>query len=145
MSRFFHGGMSDSDTSSEEEEELYSEEESEEEEAEESGEEDSEEEEESEEESDSDDDDKPNRFRFGAGAADSDDSDDEGRRVVKSAKDKRIEEIESSIKLIENAQKINDWVSISAGTFFGSLFWMAGLTFHGDDACFLCLAICGAG
>ena len=37
---------------------------------------------------------------------------DEGK-VLKSAKDKRFDELEATIRLIENAQKINDWAVIS--------------------------------
>lgn len=112
MSRFFHGGLSDSESSSDEEE-LYSgsEEESQEEE---SSAEESEAEEAGEEES-SDEEGGGNKFLAGAQSDDSDD--DEGKRTVKSAKDKRAEEIEGIIKLIENAKKINDWVVISAGEF----------------------------
>ncbi|RQM06431.1 hypothetical protein DH86_00002274 [Scytalidium sp. 3C] len=45
---------------------------------------------------------------------DSDESSDEDRaKVVKSAKDKRLEELEATVKAIENGQKINDWGSIS--------------------------------
>lgn len=36
-------------------------------------------------------------------------------KVVKSAKNKRLEELEGIIKLIDNAIKINDWSSISTG------------------------------
>lgn len=50
-------------------------------------------------------------FLRGAAAEDSD-SDDE-RKVVKSAKDKRLDEMEATVKIIENASKINDWVAIS--------------------------------
>jgi translation initiation factor 3 subunit C len=49
---------------------------------------------------------------FMKGASDSD-SEDEVKRVVKSAKDKRIEELEASYKTIENALKINDWAAVS--------------------------------
>lgn len=118
-SRFFHGGDSDSDSSSSDEEELYEREEVAS--AEES------EEEEDEDESDSDDSDSDedvqgtgaSRFlKPTGGAADSDDSDeDEGERVVKSAKDKRLEEVEQTIGKIDNAQKNQDWSIISAGTF----------------------------
>lgn len=55
------------------------------------------------------------------GAASSDeesDSDDDERKVVKSAKDKRLDEVEATIKNIDNAAKINDWVTISNGTYF---------------------------
>ncbi|KAK2681700.1 hypothetical protein RAB80_003493 [Fusarium oxysporum f. sp. vasinfectum] len=49
-------------------------------------------------------------------SSDSEDSDDEVRAKVKSAKDKRLDELESSIKQIENGQKNGDWTLISAGT-----------------------------
>ncbi|KAL4073999.1 eukaryotic translation initiation factor 3 subunit 8 N-terminus-domain-containing protein, partial [Scleroderma yunnanense] len=47
-------------------------------------------------------------------------SDDEGsededtKRVVKSSKDKRLDEIEATGKTMDNALKINDWIAISA-------------------------------
>lgn len=120
MSRFFHGGDSDSESSSSEEEELYvrgqddsEPEDSEEEDAEEDGEDDD---------SDSSSDDGiagtgASRFLKPTGAGDdSDDSDeDDGERVVKSAKDKRLGEIEGTISKIENAQKNQDWSIISSG------------------------------
>lgn len=116
-SRFFHGGDSDSESSSSDEEELY---EREVEESEESEEEDEEDEESDEDESDSDEDVRgvgASRFlKPTGGAADSDDSDEEeGERVVKSAKDKRLEEVEQTIGKIDNAQKNQDWSIISAG------------------------------
>ena len=117
-SRFFHGGDSDSESSSSDEEELYDDrEEKSEEESEEA---DEEEEEESEEESSEDEGRGMGASRFlkpsGPGADESDESEDEDReRVVKSAKDKRFEELEGTIKLIENAEKINDWAVISTG------------------------------
>lgn len=46
----------------------------------------------------------------------SDESEDEEKvTIVKSAKDKRFEELEAVVKLIENAVRINDWSSISTG------------------------------
>lgn len=115
MSRFFHGGLSDSDTSSSDED-LYSEEE--ESEAEEGSSEESGSEDESQAAEDSEDDEGGSRFlKGGRGVSDDESDEDEGKRVVKSAKDKRFEEIEASIKLIENGQKINDWVVISAGSY----------------------------
>jgi translation initiation factor 3 subunit C len=46
----------------------------------------------------------------------SDDSDeDDVKRVIKSAKDKRLDEMEATGKSIENALKINDWVAILNG------------------------------
>jgi len=74
-------------------------------------------EEESEEESDSSDDD---AGKGGAGyflkdaSSESEDSDDDKRSAVKSAKDKRAEELDASIKQIENGQKNGDWTLISA-------------------------------
>ena len=115
-SRFFHTGDSESSTSDEDEEDLYSDQE-------EQPEEDSDDENEDGEGSDKDedesssDDEKKGASRFlRAGDSDSDDSDDEEReKVVKSAKDKRFDELEKTIDLIKNAEKINDWVVISAG------------------------------
>ncbi|KAG6333562.1 hypothetical protein ID866_5524 [Astraeus odoratus] len=40
--------------------------------------------------------------------------DDDIKRVVKSSKDKRLDEIEATGKIMDNALKINDWVVISA-------------------------------
>lgn len=118
-SRFFHGGDSDSESSSSEEEELYTDhgEQTE------DSEEESEEEDESEEESSEDEGEGLGAKRFlkpsGPGGDESDESEDEDReRVVKSAKDKRLEELEGTIKLIENATKINDWAVISTGLLF---------------------------
>ena len=111
MSRFFHGGLSDSESSSSDEEELYSEEES--------GEEESSEDEKSAGEDESEDDsDEEGGSRFLRGAEGDDSDEEDGKRTVKSAKDKRQEEIEGMIKSIENAEKINDWVTISAGWLF---------------------------
>ncbi|KAF9104265.1 Translation initiation factor 3 subunit c [Mortierella sp. GBA35] len=53
------------------------------------------------------------RGRFFEGALDSDDdSDDDTVRVVRSAKDKRFDEIEQAVLAMNNGQKINDWVSV---------------------------------
>ncbi|RAH51065.1 translation initiation factor eIF3 core subunit c [Aspergillus brunneoviolaceus CBS 621.78] len=112
MSRFFYGGGSDSESSSSDEEELYSDREEEEQSEEES----SEEEEDSEDESSSEDEGagKTGASRFMRNVSDSEESEDEEKvTVVKSAKDKRLEELEGTIKLIENAEKINDWAVIS--------------------------------
>nr|KMM69321.1 eukaryotic translation initiation factor 3 subunit C [Coccidioides posadasii RMSCC 3488] len=110
-SRFFHGG-SDSESSSSDEEELYSD--RDEEEVSDEEEETTSEEESSEEESD-DEAGLTGAKQYLRGAADLDESDEEEDRVtiVKSAKDKRLEELEGTMKLIENAEKINDWAVIS--------------------------------
>ena len=116
-SRFFHGGDSDSESSSSEEEELYGEQAAE---SEEESEEEDEDEEDSDEESSEDEGRGTGASRFlkpsGGGGDDSDESEDEDReKVVKSAKDKRFEELEGTVKAIENAQKIGDWAVISTG------------------------------
>jgi translation initiation factor 3 subunit C len=94
MSRFFYGD-SDSDSASSDEEVL------------------SDEEVESSEEESSDDE-AGGAKRFIKNMSESEESEDEEVvKVVKSAKDKRLGELEGTIKLIENAQKINDWAVIS--------------------------------
>jgi translation initiation factor 3 subunit C len=47
--------------------------------------------------------------------SDSEGSDDEVRDKVKSAQVKRLDELETSIKQIENGQKNGDWTLISNG------------------------------
>jgi translation initiation factor 3 subunit C len=121
-SRFFQG--SDSSESESDEQELYNGEESEEEsdkshDSEESSEEESDENAEgSSEGSSSEDEGVTGASRFlkaGGGAASSDEESDEERPTqLRSAKDKRIEEAEAVVKLIENAIKINDWHTISS-------------------------------
>ncbi|KAF2145011.1 uncharacterized protein K452DRAFT_316143 [Aplosporella prunicola CBS 121167] len=106
MSRFFAGDSSSE--SSSEEEELYSEEEQSEEES-------SSEEEESEEESSDEDEGGRGASKFLKDISDEEsDEEDTGVTIVKSAKDKRYEELEGTIRLIENAEKINDWAVISS-------------------------------
>ncbi|SPO26097.1 probable translation initiation factor eIF3 [Ustilago trichophora] len=53
--------------------------------------------------------------RFMKGAADSDDSDseEEVKKVVKSAKDKRIDDMQTIVDHIESAKKSSDWTSIN--------------------------------
>ncbi|KAG9239384.1 putative eukaryotic translation initiation factor 3 subunit C [Amylocarpus encephaloides] len=114
-SRFFAGGDSSSESSSEEEEDLHTESEDEQNEEESS----SGEEQDEDEDSDSSDSDGlkgkgARKFLRDESDSDSEDSSDEDRaKVVKSAKDKRLDELEGTIKAIENGQKINDWGSIS--------------------------------
>ncbi|KAJ5708222.1 eukaryotic translation initiation factor 3 subunit EifCc [Penicillium malachiteum] len=118
MSRFFYRGGDDSDSSSEEEEDVYERSEEED-----SDVESSDGSSDSESGSDSDDDKEStggDAFDFLVSDSDSDKSEDEEKvTVVKSAKDKRLEGLENTIRLIENAQKINDWAVIS--TEFDSL------------------------
>lgn len=122
MSRFFRGGEDSSSESSSDEEELYSDKEEQEAKAEESEEEDEEEEEESDAESgDSDSDSDAGKAkgasRFLEGWSESEESDTEQTTKVKSAKDKRHDELEATITTITNAEKINDWNIISNGKF----------------------------
>jgi translation initiation factor 3 subunit C len=116
MSRFFHGSDSSSESSSDEEE-LYGDEEQ----PQAAAAEDSSEEEDSDEEEEDDDDSsssdeggKTGASRFLREASDEEsESDEEKVTVVKSAKDKRFDELEGTIRLIENAEKIGDWNSVN--------------------------------
>ena len=119
MSRFFTAQDSSSESSSSDEEDLYSEEEPDQ-----KSEESSSEEEDNEDESDesSSDDEAEGRsgvskFLRDQASSDGESSDSDTPKVVKSAKGKRLEELEGIIKLIDNAKKINDWSSISTGRF----------------------------
>lgn len=110
-SRFFYGD--DSSESSSEEESLYG---SDAEESEKSEEEESSEEEDEGSDEDSSDEEggKTGANRFLREASDDSESDEEDRvTVVKSAKDKRFDEFEGVVRLIENAEKIQDWSVIS--------------------------------
>lgn len=79
------------------------------------------EEDESEMSSDEEDEAKPKRSRFLKTGSDQESSDEEeGKRVVKSAREKRLEEMEASGKMMDNALKINDWVAISNGVSIAS-------------------------
>ncbi|KAG5519192.1 hypothetical protein PMAC_002280 [Pneumocystis sp. 'macacae'] len=53
-------------------------------------------------------------FQFLKGEDTEDSEEEDTKRVVKSAKDKRTEEFKICARNIENAQKINDWVTISS-------------------------------
>lgn len=112
MSRFFHGSDSSSESSSEEEELYGSDEEQEK-----SEEESSEEEESGDEEEGSSSDEEGGRTgasRFLREQSDESEESDEDRvTIVKSAKDKRFDELEGTIRLIENAEKISDWNAIN--------------------------------
>lgn len=103
MSRFFRAGESDSDDSDD-----YSDEISE-----------TESEDHTDDSEDDSDDDEPQQKRvagrFETGAFSDSDSDDDAVRVVRSAKDKRFEEIEQAVTSMANGQKINDWVSAQNG------------------------------
>lgn len=118
-SRFFHGDSS-SESSSSDEEELYSDKEEEEEASE--AEDSDEDSDEAEDESSSSDDEGGkksgvSKFLRDAESESESDSDEDVAKVVKSAKDKRFEELEGTVKAIENGEKINDWHVISAGRF----------------------------
>ena len=117
MSRFFTAGDSSSESSSEDEEELYSGDEGA---ATKDAAEASSEEEASDEEhegsSSSDEGGKTGPSKFLRDAASSDESeDDEKTTVVKSAKDKRLEELDAVVNTIDNKLKVGDWGRISEG------------------------------
>ncbi|PSN67435.1 eukaryotic translation initiation factor 3 subunit C [Corynespora cassiicola Philippines] len=105
MSRFFAASDSSSEESSEEE--LYSEEEESQDESEEESEEESDEDS-----SDSDEELGANRFLKDVDS-ESESEDEDAGKVVKSAKDKRFQELEATVRQLENAEKINDWAVIS--------------------------------
>lgn len=58
---------------------------------------------------------KKGRFLRSESEDDESEEDEDVKRIVKSSKDKRLEEIEATGKVMDNALKINDWVAISAG------------------------------
>ncbi|KAI3106877.1 hypothetical protein CBS147333_6512 [Penicillium roqueforti] len=109
-SRFFYGSGSDSDSSSDEEEEVYRSG---------SGSEEDSDQDDSDSGSSSDSDEEGEEGRTGASKFLHDDSESEESEeeekvtIVKSAKDKRLEGLESTIRLIDNAEKINDWAVIA--------------------------------
>ena len=117
MSRFFTAQDSSSESSSSDEEELYSEEEPEQKSEEESSEEEDNEDEDEESSSDESAGGKTgvSKFLRDQASSDGESSESDTPKVVKSAKGKRLEELEGIIKLIDNAKKINDWSSISTG------------------------------
>lgn len=103
-SRFFVASDSSSEESSEEEQ-LYSDEEESSEESDEGSEADSDEDDSS--------GDETGAARFLRDVSSESESDEEdGAKVLKSAKDKRFEELEATVRSIENAEKINDWAVI---------------------------------
>ncbi|KAK9451749.1 eukaryotic translation initiation factor 3 subunit 8 N-terminus-domain-containing protein [Limtongia smithiae] len=127
MSRFFAAGSSDSESGSSDEE-LYTESESGEDseqegsESEEGSADEDSEDEGSGEGSESSDDNaggflkssaKGGASRFLRGEESEESEEDESKRVVKSAKDKRLDEIDATIRTIDNGKKINDWSLIS--------------------------------
>jgi len=117
-SRFFAASDSSSDESSEEE--LYSnDEESEQEDSDKDSDDDSDDDDDS---SDSGSETGANRFLKDADS-ESESDDEDVNKVLKSAKDKRFDELEATIRLIENAQKINDWAVISERTSICDMAW----------------------
>lgn len=118
MSRFFRRGGDDSSSdSSSDEEELYSDNE-EQQDFQQGG---SDQEDDSDfpsddsDDSSSDDDGQGFRKFLKDASSDSEDSDDEARAKVRSAKTKFTDELEGSIKQIENGEKNGDWTLISTG------------------------------
>ncbi|KAH7139358.1 eukaryotic translation initiation factor 3 subunit C [Dendryphion nanum] len=110
MSRFFTGSNSDTSSDESSEEELYSDQEESQDEG---------SDKDSDEESDDDDDSSSSGSETGANrflrdASDSEESEDEDRvKALKSAKDKRFDELNNTISAMNNVLKINDWGSVS--------------------------------
>jgi translation initiation factor 3 subunit C len=123
MSRFFRGGDDSSSESSSDEEDLSLSEEEEtttkdQQSEDESSDDFDDDDDESEESSDDDDGDKPkglSRFLLDQDSSESEEEDVEATTKVKSAKDKRHDELEATITGIQNGQKINDWHLIANG------------------------------
>ncbi|KAJ1337296.1 translation initiation factor 3 subunit C [Microdochium nivale] len=114
MSRFFRKGDDSSTDEDSSEEEYVSEEEAEKSEQEESEEASDEDEGSSDSDSDDDGEKKTGASRFLRDAeSDSDESEEEGPKALKSAKDKQVAELESIIDVIEKRQKISDWAAVS--------------------------------
>lgn len=116
MSRFFTAGDSSSESSSSDEEELYSDDETTQKLEDESDDDDEATDDDDSSSSASDGQGKSGVAKFLRDQVSSDESEDEDKvTVVMSAKDKRLEELEAIVRSIDNAQKINDWSSISTG------------------------------
>ncbi|PKI83514.1 Translation initiation factor 3 subunit c [Malassezia vespertilionis] len=127
-SRFFRA-ISDSESSSEEEEELLSDDEQQptkakgiqmsddSDESDSDDGDDSDSDSDSEEESEMSDDGEPKArkpmSRFMRDAASDSESEEDAPKIIKSAKDKRLDEFDTIIRTIENAQRIDDWLTIS--------------------------------
>ena len=58
---------------------------------------------------------KKNKSRFLHSDSEVSDSEDEVKRPMRSARDKRLFQMEATGKVMDNALKINDWVAISNG------------------------------
>lgn len=114
MSRFFRGGDESSSDSSSDEEDLYSEEEEEQQQQDDQDDSDDDSQNDSDSDSSDSDDGKAGANKFLKDASSDEESDEEVRGKVKSAKDKRLDELEATIKQIENGQKNGDWTLISA-------------------------------
>ena len=117
-SRFFSHGDSSSSESDSDEEELYSDDERDAK-AQDGSDEDSDEDDDDDDDDDDSDSDSEDGGRTGASrflrdeSDESEESDEDKVTVVKSAKDKRFDELEGTIRLIENGEKISDWNSIN--------------------------------
>lgn len=117
-SRFFSHGDSSSSESDSDEEELYSDDERDAK-AQDDSDDDSDEDDDDDDDDDDSDSDSEDGGRTGASrflrdeSDESEESDEDKVTVVKSAKDKRFDELEGTIRLIENGEKISDWNSIN--------------------------------
>lgn len=68
---------------------------------------------------------KKGRFLRSDSEDDESDEDEDVKRVVKSSKDKRLEEIEATGKAMDNAIKINDWIVTLTGLPYGLFLLLA--------------------
>jgi len=73
---------------------------------------------------------KVSRFARGAESDSSSEDEDERRKIVKSAKSKKAEELETGVKRVENAARIDDWVTANSGQSIHSMLLQTLCLYH---------------